>query len=95
MVQVGESYKVHLPGESPWAECMAVNPDGTWYGRIDNELIGSASEERRREVTKHFFPDADFVIPAKHDFKFNDIVRFENTEFGWVPTESQDGNTRQ
>ena len=38
-MEVGEIYKVHLDGESPWAECVEVKSHGAWVGRIDNDLI--------------------------------------------------------
>jgi len=92
--KVGEHYKVLLPGETPWAECLAVLPDGTWVGRIDNHLAGSASEEERLDMAKHFFPGATEPLPKKHDFKFHDLVRFgwqdttgDGEYFAWVPME--------
>ncbi len=36
---VGQPLKVHLQGESPWAECLEVLPSGSWRGRIDNDLV--------------------------------------------------------
>jgi hypothetical protein len=84
-VKVGGWYKVTLPGETPWAECLAVLPDGSWAGRIDNELVGSASEERRMELAKHFFPAATEPLKKLHDYKLNDIVRF-----AWLPLEDTD-----
>ena len=38
-MKVGDSMKVVLPGESPWAEVVEVFPDGRWLGRIDNHLV--------------------------------------------------------
>jgi hypothetical protein len=39
MPEVGDLVKVYLPRETPWAECVAVHPDGTWDGRADNHLV--------------------------------------------------------
>jgi hypothetical protein len=90
--EVGKHYKVHLPAETPWVECLAVMPDGTWVGRIDNDLVGSASEEKRLEIAKHHWPDATGPLPKTHDYKLDDIVRFGWLElfdgyFGWQPME--------
>lgn len=93
VVQVGQSYKVTLPGETPWAECMAVMPDGTWVGRIDNTLVASGTDEERLKIAQHFFPGAEEPLPKLHDFKFHDLVRFgwqqlEDTDiFRWQPLE--------
>lgn len=76
IVKVGDSYKVQLPGETPWAECLAILPDGSWAGRIDNDLVASGSDEYRLKVAQRFFPEATKPIPKLHDFKLNDIVRF-------------------
>ncbi len=94
--EVGQWIKVHLPGESPWAECLAVHADGTWEGRIDNHLVGSASEAKRREVAQHFFPDAPAEpLPSLHSFELNDVVRFKreiaNDYEIWVPGEQRSG----
>lgn len=95
MNAVGEFYKVFLPGESPWAECVAVHPDGTWEGRIDNTLIGSMSEADRLKVGKAMFDGATTPLPSLHGFKRNDVVRFKRSddEFKvWVPAEQPAGN---
>lgn len=41
-VAIGEMAKVWLPGETPWAECMGTKPNGTWIGRLDNDLVNTA-----------------------------------------------------
>lgn len=90
-VILGKSYKVHLPGESPWAECLAIHDDGTWEGRIDNELVGSKTEVERRHLASELFGENSTPIPSLHDFRFGDIVRFKIEKATgyeiWVPAE--------
>ena len=95
--KVGEYYKVCLPGETPWAECLAVHPDGSWEGRIDNELVGSMSEADRALVSAEMFPGQSTPLPSLHHFKQNDVVRFGwhhlvDNYYGWRPTEQPAGN---
>lgn len=93
----GDAVKVHLPGESPWAECVAVHDDGTWEGRIANHLVGQMSESERAEVGQQFFPDAPAQpLPSLHDFKFDQIIRFKryaDLDYEiWVPAETTRGS---
>lgn len=95
-IMVGEFYKVRLPGESPWAECKAVHPDGSWEGRIDNELVGSMTEAERAVVSAEMFPGQATPLPSLHNFKFNDVVRFSwqnlvDDYYGWLPAEQPGG----
>jgi hypothetical protein len=85
---IGESIKVKLPGETPWVECVAVYPDGTWDGRIDNRLFGEMSDHERAQIMKREFGEV-FTVPRLHQYKLNDVVRFarEQQEYCecWVP----------
>lgn len=95
-LKVGDFYKVALPGETPWAECMAVFVDGSWAGRIDNKLIGSGSDEDRLAVAQQFFPGAKEPLEKLHDYRENELVRFSWQEitdghFGWKPATWQMG----
>lgn len=45
-------YKVHLPGEAPWARCLVVNDDGTWEGSIENNLVGELHDYQQGQVVK-------------------------------------------
>ncbi len=87
-VTVGKTAKVHLPGESPWAECVAVHEDGTWDGRIVNRLFGEMSEHERARFTKREFGSAA-PLPRLHDYRQGQLVRFkrERTDVYeiWVP----------
>ena len=56
---VGDFVKVHLPGETPWAECVAVHADGTWDGRIDNHLVCTEEHGLRVHDVVRFVPYAD------------------------------------
>jgi hypothetical protein len=87
-VKIGDSVKVSLPGESPWAECIAVNPDGTWIGRIDNYLVAQAPEDQRREIAQEMF-GSNTPLPVLHHYRCGDMLRFkphEEVEV-WVPDE--------
>ena len=88
--QIGECRKVHLPGESPWADVIAVYSDGTWDGKIANTLFAEMPESDRQQVW------AGESLPRLHDFHRNQVVRF-NRELGdgweiWVPAERAGGN---
>lgn len=89
--QPGEYAKVFLPGESPWAECVRVNEDGTWLGRISNKLFHEMSEaDRRAFLGEHFKKDGP-LPPKLHNFTQNEMVLF-GVEHGngysvWVPAE--------
>jgi hypothetical protein len=95
-VKVGELYKVYLPGETPWAECLALHEDGTWEGRIDNKLIGSMTEAERAAVAADMFPGSIGFLPSLHNFKENDVVRFAwkhlaDGYWAWQPVEIPSG----
>lgn len=86
--KVGESLKVWLPGESPWAECTAIYPDGSWDGRINNKLIAEYSDTERARFFKDSFGTTRSP-PKLHDFKQGQVVRFarqiEDEIELWVP----------
>lgn len=87
MPAIGDTIKVHLPGESPWAECLAVHDDGSWDGKIINKLIHEYSEHERAQFTKRWFGTAQ-PLPKAHDFKQGQIIRFcpdEDMPHVWVP----------
>jgi len=69
---VGASVKVFLPGESPWAECVTILPDGRWIGRIENKLVAQ-SPEVRQQIAAHFGRLND-ELPKLHDYEQNDLV---------------------
>ncbi len=51
-VKIGDLIKVYLPGESPWAECVSIHADGTWSGRIDNNLVSNHHSFKIHQVVK-------------------------------------------
>jgi hypothetical protein len=83
--QIGALLKVWLPGESPWAECVAINPDGTWEGTIDNELFAEMPEAKRQQV----WPGG--TLPRLHNFRRGQTVKFKRETSAdcelWVPAE--------
>jgi hypothetical protein len=104
MPKIGEFIKVWLPGESPWAECVSVNHDGTWEGRIANRLFAEMSDEERATIIGEMWcipiipghkprlmTGAD--LPRLHDFKHGQVVRFRRSTEApvWEPAESAGG----
>lgn len=91
---VGETIKVFLPGESPWADCVFVYSDGTWEGRIVNRLVGEMSDRHRADLTEKLFGPGR-PLPKLHDFRCGDLVRFKReiaTDYEiWVPAEQARG----
>lgn len=88
--KVGESVKVHLPSESPWADCVAVYEDGTWDGKIANDLIESAPYSQRMEfLQSHGWTGRSLPTFGAHAYKYGDVVRFRLLEEHgysiWVP----------
>ena len=57
---VGETVKVWLPGESPWAECVAVLGDGSWIGRLDNDLVNTVQHGLRLNSVTRFVLENPF-----------------------------------
>lgn len=92
--KVGDVYKVFLPGESPWAECVRVNADDTWEGKILNKLFHEHTADAQNAFLAETFGTAE-PLPKLHDFKQDQIVKFkmeiaEDYEI-FVPAESHVG----
>lgn len=103
--EVGKMVKVWLPGETPWAECIAVHPDGTWEGRIANRLFAEMSDEERALVLGEMWnipivpgPKPRLAsaadLPRLHGYKQDQVVRFRRGSDTpiWEPAESPGGN---
>lgn len=92
--KIGDMVKVHLPGESPWAECVAIHNDGSWEGRITNRLVAERSEQERREAAR-VAGFGDRPLPALHSYRKDQIVRFGRLADVyweiWVPVEAAPG----
>ena len=89
--EIGKTYKVFLPGESPWAECVAVMAGGKWIGRIDNVTVASNSEARQHMAAQFGSPTP---LQKLHDYKLNDLIVFEAVNvfddvWNWLPTQQQ------
>lgn len=59
-MKVGDMEKVSLPGEAPWAEVIEVYADGTWLGRITNNLLCGQDG-----FGDHNFSANDYVVFCK------------------------------
>lgn len=85
---IGETIKVYLPGESPWAEITAEE-DGRVKARILNKLFHEFSEhEQARWLGDHF----GTVKPLErlHSYKQGDELWFTKDEHNnWIPDVSE------
>jgi hypothetical protein len=90
---IGQSIKVHLRGESPWAKCAFIYPDGSWDGVIENKLFHEYSEAERAGWVGSNFEGVTKPLPKLHDYKQGQVVRFEKQktdEWGiWVPSDKK------
>ena len=74
-MEIGDHFKVFLPGESPWAEVLAINGPLV-QGRIANKLFHEFAPDDQREFTGEHFDTAD-PLPKLHDHKQGDVLWFE------------------
>lgn len=84
-IKIGDSLKVFLPGESPWAEVLEIC--GPFMrGRIDNKLFSEYSEFGRAKFTSDKFDSVE-PLPKLHDFKKDDEIWFERAgePSAWQP----------
>lgn len=91
-VEPGDSVKVHLLGESPWAECLEITKDG-FRGRIDNRLFHEMSEFEQARFTNRHLGTVEKLL-KRHVYKLNDEVDFVEGagewHGQWVPAENED-----
>jgi hypothetical protein len=83
--KIGQFVKVLLPGERPWAECVAVSTNGTWRGRIDNIVQGDKTDTDRALMAVAWFGPGTPPLPKLHDHKYNDVLTFKAVEDAWQP----------
>lgn len=98
--EVGEYIKVWLPGETPWAECVSLNPDGSWQGRIANHLFAQRSEFERTKIAREWFPGSPAKpLPSLHVYKQDQVVTWfwhdDGTGARWMPAELTLGPNKQ
>ena len=89
MPKEGETIKVRLPGETPFAMCVEVR-EGTWMGCILNKLFREYSEiEQARWTGQHFKEYTP--LPELHKYKKFGVIEFAPSEHpiqgnqGWEP----------
>ena len=92
--KIGEPSKVWLPGETPWAKCLAIHADGSWDGEIVNKLFHELSDiERARFMSDKFGTVKN--VPRLHDYRQGQVVRFELEVTPdcslWVPRKAENG----
>lgn len=87
---LGAAHKVFLPGESPWARCVAIHDDGTWDGTIENTLFAEMPETERQKVW------SGDPLPRLHDYHRGNTIRFRRKRTAdyeiWIPAERAGGN---
>lgn len=83
--KLGECVKVCLPGETPWAEVIAVN-ERTFIGKIVNKLYREFSEIEKAKFLKDGFGTVK-QLPELHKYKFGDEITFRRDEndLVWEP----------
>ncbi len=88
MYSVGDTTKVFLRGESPWAKVTEVHGEMVKV-RIINKLFFEYSPEVQAEWTLDEF-DKAAPLPRLHNYKKGDELWCEKGEFGeWVPAKNQ------
>jgi len=81
---IGDTIKVLLPGERPWAKIIGET-DEMVQARIINKLFREFSEHEQAQFTKREFGEIE-PLPELHSFKQGDEIWFELGEHGdWVP----------
>lgn len=92
--EIGEMAKVYLRGESPWAECVKILPDGRWIGRIANQTVAS-SPEMRQAIADDWGVGHAGRLPRLHNLSENDLVIFKvhsvsDEVCNWEPDQNQE-----
>ena len=81
---IGDVVKVHLPGESPWAEVLEEKNDRI-RGRINNKLFHDYSEHEQARWLKGEFDTVE-TLPKLHKFSQGDELWFRRGDYNeWVP----------
>lgn len=70
-MQIGDSIKVHLPGESPWADVVAVFPGG-FVGKICSDLVRGARTEYVAKAEK----ECGVYYWREHNHVCGDLIVF-------------------
>jgi hypothetical protein len=87
---LGDSVKVWLPGETPWAEVVALHDDETWDGRILNRLVPEMDDLEHARLMKGVWGTGR-RLARLHSHKQGDVVRFRREVTPdyeiWVPAD--------
>jgi hypothetical protein len=73
--KVGESVKVRLPGETPWAICVEVR-ENCWMGCIINRLFREYSEFEQAKWPNQEWGKGFVKLPELHKYKKYDVLEF-------------------
>ena len=83
---IGDTIKVYLPGESPWAEVME-EANGTVKARIINKLFNEYSEHEQAQFMKREMGDVK-PLEQLHVFRKGDEIWFRKGDYDeWVPVQ--------
>lgn len=82
VVKIGDSVKIWLPGETPWADVVALRDDGIIDVKIANRLIPEMTEE---ELGVYFAGNPPAKSRRKlHAYRLGQTVRVFATGWGGV-----------
>lgn len=78
-MKIGDSVKVHLGGESPWATVIDLSPN-RFKGKIDNVLFNDYDDQDKAD----FANQHGFVPEINHDLHYEDEVWFYTENGMWL-----------
>ena len=88
MYSVGDTTKVFLPGESPWAEVVEV-AEGLVKVLILNDLVFDMPREDQAAFTGEAFGTAE-PLKRSNDYHKGDELWCEKGQFGeWMPVANE------
>jgi len=81
-VKIGDAVKIWLPGETPWADVVALQDDGTIDVKVANRLIPEMTEEK---LIAYFGGNPPHESRRKlHAYRLGQTVRVFPTGWGGV-----------
>jgi hypothetical protein len=87
---VGQTIKVCLPGETPYAICVEMR-DESWMGCIINKLFREYSEHEQAQWLGKEWGKGFVKLPEHHQYKKFDVIEFVLADYkyrdgaGWEP----------
>lgn len=82
--KIGDTVKVFLPGERPWAEIIEID-DSRIKARLITKFFHEFSEHEQAQWMNQHFGTVE-PLPKLHDYKQGDELWFcKNERDEWVP----------